>query len=493
MSVLLFQVGTFGTPQADAHRVGNMAECVKVKVKAEIMSITIDKWKGKSKTYFDPPRLALYDQYGEVEIAYSFWEPDHNGKGQGGKVDGVIELSNWSLSKSKTIPYKGSNAKDSYSFPKHTVLLHDTCWADVDNLVATMAVQELDDGESYKKAWYSTSVKKWWTGTFVETALTTVVDKIAKGPVGTVLTLPKSIYDATHITKNDFLGANSIVYDLEELDTKKYYYYNLKTKGDSGDTTIKFRVVILEDPDKQAGLSLPSDDSSAAISDTIPDWFKNNAKWWKDGLISDSDIINALETLIIQDVIPLDKFLKSPGLEHSAGVSKGGTFVIPSYQKDVFGFWSEGAVSDGEIVNSIGHLMSQGIINSEKIQTEISQRQAKSGPPIESYSAFDDDNAKQILQHESNIFIANNLALEQILEIQNFLTSSLDDSTEDAWMQYSENKNQDYMNNAVELEQKLNDMKGDSVLTLQQAKKNLRLQLMHFMMWQRTLALMFLC
>jgi len=116
--------------------------------------------------------------------------------------------------------------------------------------------------------------------------------------------------------------------------------------------------------------------------ESIPSWFKSNAKWWKEGLISDADMINTLESLIIQDVIPLDNFVKtSSGLEHATGVSSGGTFVtvndkpkIPTYQKDVFGFWSDGLVSDSEIVNSIGHLMSEGIINSEKIQTEISER-----------------------------------------------------------------------------------------------------------------------
>lgn len=113
-------------------------------------------------------------------------------------------------------------------------------------------------------------------------------------------------------------------------------------------------------------------------SESLPPWFKSNAKWWKEGLISDGDIINALESLIIQDVIPLEKFVKeSSGLEHVAGTPKGGDFVIPTYQKDVFGFWSDGLVSDDEIVNSIGHLMSQGIINSAKIQGEIAERQVK--------------------------------------------------------------------------------------------------------------------
>ena len=111
---------------------------------------------------------------------------------------------------------------------------------------------------------------------------------------------------------------------------------------------------------------------------SIPPWFKSNAKWWIEGLITDADIVNALESLIIQDVIPLDSFLKkSSGIEHTAGVQKGGDLTIPSYQKDVFGYWSEGLVSDDEIVNSIGYLMTEGIINSAKIQSEIAERKAK--------------------------------------------------------------------------------------------------------------------
>ena len=136
---------------------------------------------------------------------------------------------------------------------------------------------------------------------------------------------------------------------------------------------------------------------------SIPPWFKSNAKWWKEGLISDGDIINALESLIIQDVIPLDKFVTShPGLEHEAGVPKGGTFIIipddkpkiPTYQKDVFGFWSDGLVSDSEIVNSIGHLMSQGIINSAKIQGEIAERQAKFDQKMAELDAVLDSDSK---------------------------------------------------------------------------------------------------
>ncbi|MBT8173789.1 MAG: hypothetical protein KJN83_07035, partial [Nitrosopumilus sp.] len=112
------------------------------------------------------------------------------------------------------------------------------------------------------------------------------------------------------------------------------------------------------------------------------------------GLISDAEIVNALETLIIKDVIPLDNFIDvdlTPAPDHFVSNNDP---KIPSYQKDVFGFWSDDLVSDDEIVNSIGHLMSQGIINSAKIQGEIAERQAKFDQKMAELDAVLDSDSK---------------------------------------------------------------------------------------------------
>lgn len=112
----------------------------------------------------------------------------------------------------------------------------------------------------------------------------------------------------------------------------------------------------------------------------MPDWFKNNIQWWDEGLIDDSEIIAALESLMIQDVIPLDRFVKSSsGIEHQADITKQGMFAIPTYQKDVFSFWAEGTISDTEVVNSIGYLMNEGIINTDKIKSGIEKYNCISG------------------------------------------------------------------------------------------------------------------
>jgi len=43
--------------------------------------------------------------------------------------------------------------------------------------------------------------------------------------------------------------------------------------------------------------------SATATDSDIPEWVKNNAKWWSDGTISDADYVTSLQYLITHDVI----------------------------------------------------------------------------------------------------------------------------------------------------------------------------------------------
>ena len=46
--------------------------------------------------------------------------------------------------------------------------------------------------------------------------------------------------------------------------------------------------------------------SSSSIE--IPDWVRNNAGWWAEGLITDSDYTIGIEWLITNGVIKIGKF-----------------------------------------------------------------------------------------------------------------------------------------------------------------------------------------
>ena len=45
--------------------------------------------------------------------------------------------------------------------------------------------------------------------------------------------------------------------------------------------------------------------SASASDSSIPEWIKNNAKWWAEGSISETDYIQSLEYLIQNGIIDL--------------------------------------------------------------------------------------------------------------------------------------------------------------------------------------------
>lgn len=60
------------------------------------------------------------------------------------------------------------------------------------------------------------------------------------------------------------------------------------------------------------------------VENNIPTWIKNNAKWWSEGKVSDSEFLNAMEYLIDQNVITVRN--------HS--VSKTDSVIPPSVTTD---------------------------------------------------------------------------------------------------------------------------------------------------------------
>jgi len=44
-----------------------------------------------------------------------------------------------------------------------------------------------------------------------------------------------------------------------------------------------------------------------AVKEKIPDWIKNNAKWWSQGTIGDSDFVNGIEFLVSGGIINIPK------------------------------------------------------------------------------------------------------------------------------------------------------------------------------------------
>ncbi|KFM21102.1 blue copper domain-containing protein, partial [Marine Group I thaumarchaeote SCGC AAA799-B03] len=245
---------------------------------------------------------------------------------------------------------------------------------------------------------------------------------------------------------------------------------------------------------------LVQEDDSVSL---IPAWFKNNARWWQEGIISDTEIVNALESLLIQDVIPLDQFIEShPGLEHEAGVEKGGTFeitpefptrsgleheagvpkggtfvTIPEYQKTVFGYWSEGLVSDGEIVNSIGHLMSTGIVSSEKIKEKIEEKtrdefgRPESGPARDTNAGTYHISAPRVLFSIYETQKLNELSFNLLLDVKNTESTLLKKASVIAWDGYAKEPTPEKATRAQTIEKLSDKTTGDAMFVAKKLSK----------------------
>jgi hypothetical protein len=94
----------------------------------------------------------------------------------------------------------------------------------------------------------------------------------------------------------------------------------------------------------------------------VPAWVKNNAGWWADGTITESEFISGIEFLITDGIINV------PPTTVSSEASSG----VPAWVKNNAGWWADGIITDGEFVNGIQHLIKSGLIsvsvNSEPVQ-----------------------------------------------------------------------------------------------------------------------------
>ncbi|MBI5698228.1 MAG: polysaccharide deacetylase family protein, partial [Thaumarchaeota archaeon] len=83
----------------------------------------------------------------------------------------------------------------------------------------------------------------------------------------------------------------------------------------------------------------------------IPDWIKNNAMWWSEGKIDDSDFTKGLQYLIEQNIIRI------PGVEKGTSSQK-----IPNWIKNNAKWWSEGKIGNSDFVKGIQYLIQNGMI-----------------------------------------------------------------------------------------------------------------------------------
>ena len=92
-------------------------------------------------------------------------------------------------------------------------------------------------------------------------------------------------------------------------------------------------------------------------SNKIPEWIKNNVKWWANGQIDDESFIQGIQFLIKEGVMTI-----SSTEQKTVGASN----EIPSWVRNNAEWWADGLISEDDFVNGIEFLVNNGIIQVEK-------------------------------------------------------------------------------------------------------------------------------
>ena len=86
---------------------------------------------------------------------------------------------------------------------------------------------------------------------------------------------------------------------------------------------------------------------------TIPDWIRNNAKWWSEGQIGDSDFTSGIQFMIKENIMII------PDLPEQTSETTQG---VPDWVRNNAGWWADGLISDDDFISGIKYLVEQGII-----------------------------------------------------------------------------------------------------------------------------------
>ncbi len=113
-----------------------------------------------------------------------------------------------------------------------------------------------------------------------------------------------------------------------------------------------FKLDNYKPPTSQTTESQATQTTSNSVQQNIPNWIRNNAKWWAEGSISDSDFVKGIQYLIQQDIIIV------PSTQATTNPSQ----TIPSWIKNNAQWWAGGQIADSDFVKGLQYLVQNGIV-----------------------------------------------------------------------------------------------------------------------------------
>ena len=104
-----------------------------------------------------------------------------------------------------------------------------------------------------------------------------------------------------------------------------------------------------------SGILVPN---SSAQDAQIPNWIKNVAGWWGSGDISENEFVTGIEYLINNNIILLDFVPCNYKIQSQYGDTKS----VPDWIKNNASWWSENLIGDTDFINGLQYLIEYKII-----------------------------------------------------------------------------------------------------------------------------------
>lgn len=98
---------------------------------------------------------------------------------------------------------------------------------------------------------------------------------------------------------------------------------------------------------------LANQDQVYNVSNKIPVWIKNNAKWWSENIIADNDFVEGIKYLIKEEIIKIEPV-------QTTRTEAGRT--IPDWVKTTTGWWANDQVPEDDFIRGMQYLIQTGVI-----------------------------------------------------------------------------------------------------------------------------------
>ena len=108
----------------------------------------------------------------------------------------------------------------------------------------------------------------------------------------------------------------------------------------------------------------------SSAQDAIPSWIKNNAGWWADDKIDDFTFAQGIGFLIKSKIIQIHDLPTTP----DGKIAIEDDIVIPSWIKNNAGWWAEDNISDSDFLHGIKFLVENNII---QFQSDVYYEKSK--------------------------------------------------------------------------------------------------------------------